>query len=113
MLQRFGDLMKKDLKLESLNILLLRDAAFKKGYAPQYTDYDFASTYRLFSISNLESARDRPDVLFAYKIHNNMIDCSKILKQFYFYSPPRQLRLNNSSSSSAIFHLLDTGLSHI
>lgn len=87
---------KGDIKrLESLNTLFLRYAAFKTGYALHFTDHDFSSTYRLFHISTLESARDRADIIFAFKIHNQLIDCSDILGQFVTYCPPRILRHNN------------------
>lgn len=82
-------------KIESLNTLFLRYAAFRTGNALHFTDHDFSSTYELFNISTLESARDRADIIFAFKIFSNSIDCSDLLMKFNFYIPPRRLRANN------------------
>lgn len=82
-------------KIESLNTLYLRYAAFKTGNAMHYTDHNFSSIYKLFNISTLESARDRADILFAFKILSGLIDCSELLYRFNFYIPPRSLRSNN------------------
>lgn len=82
-------------KIELLNTLFLRYAAFKTGNALHFTDHDFSSTYKLFSISTLDSARDRADILFASKIFSNNIDCPDLLMKFNFYIPPRRLRANN------------------
>lgn len=75
--------------------MYLRYASFKTGNALHYTDHDFSSIYKLFNISTLESARDRADILFAFKIFSGLIDCSELLYRFNLYIPPRSLRSNN------------------
>ena len=63
--------------------------------AIHFTDHGFSLSYKLFNTSTLECARDRADVIFAFKILSNFIDCSDLLMKFNFYIPQRRLRANN------------------
>lgn len=79
-------------KLEALNTLFLRYAAYRTGNPLHYTDHDFSQTYKTFSIATLESARDRADLIFIFKLLNGFVDCPELLGSCNFYCPPRSLR---------------------
>lgn len=82
-------------KIEAINTLYLRFAVYRVGSPMSFLDHDFSKTYKKLSISTLESARDKTDIIFAAKIFSNNFDSIGLLEKFSFYVPPRILRTNN------------------
>lgn len=58
-------------------------------------DYHGVANNKLLNVPSLQSARCRSDIIFAYKLFNNPIDCNELLSLFQFYGPLRMLRHNN------------------
>lgn len=73
-------------KIESINTLDLKFSAYRTGNPISYENHNCSSTYLRFSISRLEFARDKADLVFAFQIlTNRIIDWFEILSKFKFY----------------------------
>lgn len=81
--------------LEKLNHKFLRYSAYKIGKPMSPLSHDYSEIQQLLNIPTVESSMERSDVLFAYKIFTNQIDCPEILCKFNFHVPSRPLRLND------------------
>lgn len=81
--------------LEKLNHKFLRYTAYKIGKPMSPLSHDYSEIQLLLNIPTVESSMERSDVIFAYKIFTNKIDCPEILGEFSFHVPNRLLRLND------------------
>ena len=52
-------------RLESVNNIFLRYAAYRIGERMQYIDHDYTDIRERLMISTLDSARERADLIFA------------------------------------------------
>lgn len=81
--------------LEQLNHRFLRYTAYRIGKPMSWTNHDYTDISKLLFIPSIESAWIRQDIIFAFKLINNLIDNSELLSKFNFFVPSRTLRNNN------------------
>lgn len=78
------------LRIERIQKRFLNHLAFTKGIAKRVRSY--AKRLEFFNVIMLETRRDALDLLFLYKIFNNLIDCTQIVSKFNFNIPHKYPR---------------------
>lgn len=66
----------------------LRYVAFRYIKPIQFIKHDFEFTCKFFNIPTIHSSLIQNNLLFAYKVISNQVDCSKLLNSFDFYISP-------------------------
>ena len=79
-------------RLETVQHKFLRYLSFKNGQAMDPFSHDYSNIMSLYSVPTLKSYRDLRDVLFAFKIINECIDCDTLCKLFKRRQLPYELR---------------------
>lgn len=82
------------LLLESVQSKFLRKLAFLNKTPLRFDNHDYTEIKQLFNVRSLENRRDIFDLIFLFKIVNNLIDCPYILSNIGIHVPARALRGN-------------------
>ena len=69
-----------------------------------FTNHNYSHITNTVKIPTIESAMIRNDLIFAYKIHSNLIDVIDLLNLFEYHVPGRMLRDNDRYFHVPMYH---------
>ena len=93
--------------LESVQRRFMRHLAYLNGTPMSYTNHNFSFIYNTFSIKPLYLRRKTADMLFLFKIVNNMINSTELYNLLNFHVHTRTLRTNSVFALKTSSHLRD------
>jgi len=90
--------------IESINHLFFRFVSYRIGTPMSYFDHDYSNISKKLNISTVRSSFMRYNLIFLYKICNNLIDCNSIVSNLYYYIPSRRVRSINNTFRLPFIH---------
>lgn len=81
--------------LEKLNHKFLHYSALRSDNSMSYRDNDFSNILNIMLIPTLKSAQTHIDIIFAFAILANIIDCNEFLESLKFDIMAKLLRRLN------------------
>lgn len=78
------------IRVEKVQQKFLRLCAYKLGL--KYGDFSYTHILSLLNLHSLALNRNLNDIVFVFKLVNNLIDCPDLLKMINFHVPSRSLR---------------------
>ena len=79
-------------KIESVQRYFMRCVSYKTPVPMRFDQHDYSVISNLLNMPNLNSIRKYNDLMFMYKLFNNLIDCPDILQKVSLRIPGRRLR---------------------